>query len=150
MAHAANLHATAVLLGDFGVVITGASGSGKTTLALALIDRFSRAGQFSRLVSDDQILVEATADGRLLCRTPQPIAGLAEVYGFGPARVDFESWMIADLLVRLVPAVEAQRFPEVRAESVAGTGLPCLTLAARNTPAAVLAISARLSAAPFR
>ncbi|RUY09959.1 HPr kinase/phosphorylase, partial [Mesorhizobium sp. M7A.F.Ca.US.005.03.2.1] len=33
-----NIHATMVLIGERGILITGASGSGKTGLALALID----------------------------------------------------------------------------------------------------------------
>ncbi|RWH23488.1 MAG: HPr kinase/phosphorylase, partial [Mesorhizobium sp.] len=33
-----NIHATAILIGDRGVLITGPSGAGKTTLALTLID----------------------------------------------------------------------------------------------------------------
>jgi serine kinase of HPr protein (carbohydrate metabolism regulator) len=144
-----NLHASAVLLGDRGVLIAGGSGTGKTMLALALVDHFRRACRFSRFVCDDQVLL-AAENQRLVCRAPQAIGGLAEVFGVGPQPLEFESRMVADLIVRLVPATEAQRFPEERTESLEGCGLPCLVLAARNAPAAVFAVASRLSAPPFR
>ncbi|GLS29782.1 HPr Serine kinase C-terminal domain-containing protein [Mesorhizobium albiziae] len=144
-----NLHASALLLGDRGVLIAGASGSGKTTLALALIEGFARHGRFARLVSDDQILISAR-NGRIFCRAPSTIAGLAEIHGVGPRPLDFEPGMIADLLVRLVPAASAQRFQEAGTESLAGCDIPCLQLAAGNAQAAVLAVASWFSAPPFR
>jgi serine kinase of HPr protein (carbohydrate metabolism regulator) len=144
-----NLHASAILLGDRGILIAGESGSGKTTLALALIDRFTRSGQFSRLVCDDQVLLVAAQD-RLICRAPQTIGGLVEVYGLGPRPLEFESQMIVDLLVRLVPPTAAQRFPEGRIESLAGCSLPCLELVTGNVQAAVFAVASWFSVAPFR
>ncbi len=144
-----NLHVTAVLLGDRGVLIAGKSGSGKTTLALALIDHFLRSGGFARLVSDDQVLI-ATSNGRLICSAPQAIAGLVEVYGIGPRQLESESQMVADLIVRLVPAAAAQRFPENKTESLLGCRIPCLELAAGNVQAAVLAVASWFSAPPFR
>ncbi|RUU53101.1 HPr kinase/phosphorylase, partial [Mesorhizobium sp. M7A.T.Ca.TU.009.01.1.1] len=72
-----------VLIGERGILVTGASGSGKTTLALALLDHCRHRGLFSRLVGDDQLFVEAHA-GRLLCRAPAAIEGLVEVPGLGP------------------------------------------------------------------
>jgi serine kinase of HPr protein (carbohydrate metabolism regulator) len=144
-----NLHASAVLLGDRGVLVTGDSGSGKTTLALALVDHFRRVVRFSRFVSDDQVLLEGK-NQRLLCQAPHEIGGLVEVYGIGPQPIEFESRMVVDLLVRLVPAAEAQRFPGERTESLYDCKLPCIMLAARNAPAAVFAVASRLSVPPFR
>ncbi len=144
-----NLHASALLLGDRGVLIAGASGSGKTTLALALIDGFTRHGRFARLVCDDQVLVSAR-NGRVFCQAPCAIAGLAEVHGVGPRPLDFEPGMIADLLVRLVPAASAQRFQEAGTESLAGCDIPCLQLAAGNAQAAVFAVASTFSSPPFR
>jgi serine kinase of HPr protein (carbohydrate metabolism regulator) len=148
LGQAQNLHASAVLLGDRGVLIAGESGFGKTTLALALVDYFTRLGHFSRLVSDDQVLIEGVR-GRLVCHTPQPISGIVEIYGIGPRPLEFEPSMIADLLVRLVPSAAAQRFPEVLTESVAACDLACLELTARNARAAVLAVASWFSIPPF-
>ena len=144
-----NLHATAVLLGDRGVLIAGASGSGKTTLALSLIDHFGRAGLFSRLVSDDQVMLDGRG-GRLVCRAPHAIAGLVEVYGTGPQPIAFEAVMVADLLVRLVPDTASQRFPEERTEKLAGCSVPCLEFATACRETAAFAVAGRFSMPPFR
>jgi len=69
MPQAENIHGTALLIGDRGVLITGASGAGKTTLALTLIDHCRVRGLFARLISDDRVLV-ANHAGRLVCRVP--------------------------------------------------------------------------------
>ncbi|TIU95959.1 MAG: HPr kinase/phosphorylase, partial [Mesorhizobium sp.] len=50
---AENIHGTALLIGECGVLITGPSGSGKTTLALTLLDHCRARGLFSRLIGDD-------------------------------------------------------------------------------------------------
>jgi len=104
-----NLHGTAVLVGDRGILVTGASGSGKTTLALAIVARFAEQGRLCRIVADDQLLV-SPHHGRVVCRAPAPIAGLAEVHGIGPRAVSFEPAMVADLVLRLVPAAQMERF----------------------------------------
>ena len=69
MAAAGNIHATAVLLGDRGVLITGASGAGKTTLALALVHECRSRGWFAALVADDQLFLSSQG-GHLLCSVP--------------------------------------------------------------------------------
>ena len=97
----ANIHGTAILAGDRGILIVGRSGAGKTTLALALIDFFSRNGLFSRLVADDQLLV-AVREGGLVCRAPDSIAGLVEVPGIGPQSISSMGAAVIDLCVRLV------------------------------------------------
>jgi len=142
-----NLHATGVVLADRGILITGPSGSGKSALALLLIDRFAQRRTFARLVSDDQLLLSAHA-GRLLCRAPEPIAGLIEVRGLGPVPVPHVSSALVDLVVRLVPAAEAPRLPEEAFEKIAGCDLPRLDLPERDSLAAALAVEARLSRMP--
>lgn len=137
------MHATAVLLGDRGVLIAGRSGAGKTLLALALIEKMRAAGRFARLVSDDQLFLSAH-EGRLLCRAPATIAGLAEIRGFGPIAVEHEAAAAVDLLVRLVPAAEAERFPEAQSAILCGCEIASTSLAEREIAAAVPAILARL------
>ena len=67
-----NLHATAVVLGDRGIVIAGEPGMGKTQLALDLISHARSQALFARLVADDQIFLAAHRR-RLLCAAPPAI-----------------------------------------------------------------------------
>ncbi|AZO49656.1 MAG: HPr kinase/phosphorylase [Mesorhizobium sp.] len=143
-----NIHGTAILIGERGVLITGASGAGKTTLALTLIDHCRARGLFSRLIGDDRLLATAHA-GRLVCRVPATIAGLAEVPGFIPRPLPFEPGGVIDLNVRLVPQAEMARFQEEIREPVAGCPVPRVDLAERNAATALPAVMARLSIAPF-
>ncbi|MBZ9944575.1 HPr kinase/phosphorylase [Mesorhizobium sp. BR1-1-13] len=143
-----NIHGTAILIGDRGVLITGPSGAGKTTLALTLLDHCQARGLFSRLIGDDRLLASAHA-GRLVCRVPATIAGLAEVPGFMPRPLPFESGGVIDLHVRLVAKTEMARFQEEISEPVAGCPVPRVDLAERNIAAALPAVMARLSIAPF-
>jgi serine kinase of HPr protein (carbohydrate metabolism regulator) len=143
-----NIHATALLIGDRGVLVTGASGSGKTTLALALVERLSARGLLCRLVGDDQLFASAHG-GRLVCRAPAAIAGLAEVHGIGPRAVVAEPAMVADLVLRLVPAALAERLQADATETVAGCTLPRIDLAQRNVDAALPALASRLGLPPF-
>jgi serine kinase of HPr protein (carbohydrate metabolism regulator) len=122
-----NHHATALVLGDRGVLIRGRAGAGKTTLALALVEMCRAKGRFARLVSDDQVLLEARS-GRLVCRAPESIAGLAEYRGMGPARTAFEPSMVVDLVVDLVERGSAPRYPERDTVTVAGCEVPLLVL----------------------
>lgn len=139
------MHATAIVLGERGVLIAGPSGSGKSSLALALVEKFRTAGQFAKLVSDDQVFLSAY-QGRLLCHAPSTIAGLVEVRGLGPVPAEHEAAAAVDLLVRLVPAHEVDRLPEGTSELLLGCMVPRVMLAEREIIAAVPAILASLGA----
>jgi serine kinase of HPr protein (carbohydrate metabolism regulator) len=143
-----NIHATAVLIGERGVLITGPSGSGKTTLALALVDHFSRRGLFARLIGDDQLFVAARF-GRLVCYAPATIAGLTEVPGLGPRPLLFEPGAVVDLAIQLVAADAMERFQEQSSATIAGCVVPRIDLAEGNVTAALPAVMARLAIAPF-
>ncbi|EHK58790.1 HPr kinase/phosphorylase [Allomesorhizobium alhagi] len=143
-----NMHGTAVILGDRGVLITGGSGSGKTMLALALIAQARREEMFARLVSDDQVFLSSHG-GRLVCSAPPAIGGLVEVRGVGPRLIAAEPSAVIDLLVRLSPADATERFPEEATATLAGCEVACLDLAERNAAGAAAAIAARLSLPPF-
>ena len=145
---AVNIHATAIVLGDRGVLIAGPSGSGKSALALSLLSSFGRTGRFARLVGDDQLFVEARA-GRLVATCPDTIAGLAEVRGLGPRRLSNLNSAVIDLAVRLTDPSETKRFSDPESEHIAGVHLPLLVLPANNVAASLLAVAAWLEAPPF-
>lgn len=143
-----NIHGTAIVVGDRGLLVTGHSGSGKTTLALSIRDYFDARGTFSRLVSDDQLFVEGRA-GRLVCHAPDTIAGLAEVPGLGPQRTSFEPAAVIDLVIRLVPTIETARLQEEANETIAGCTIPRIDLAERAVIPSLLALRAWLALVPL-
>jgi serine kinase of HPr protein (carbohydrate metabolism regulator) len=75
------IHATAVAIGDWGVVIRGASRSGKSTLALNLIAA-SGANRSVTLVGDDRLIVSQLGSDVFVAPHPK-IAGLIEKRGEG-------------------------------------------------------------------
>ncbi|PBC08468.1 serine kinase [Mesorhizobium sp. WSM3859] len=143
-----NIHGTALLIGERGVLITGPSGTGKTTLALALIDHCRASGMFSRLVGDDQLFATARG-GRLVCRVPPTIAGLCEVHGIGPRPLAFEPAAVIDLVVRLVEPTAMARLQDEATETIEGCRLPRIDIARQNVTAALPMLMARLPIPPF-
>ncbi|HXW30363.1 MAG TPA: HPr kinase/phosphatase C-terminal domain-containing protein, partial [Xanthobacteraceae bacterium] len=107
----ATIHASAVLVGAFAVLIRGPSGAGKSQLAFALIEA-ARGGRlrFARLIADDRVLVE-THHGRLLVRPAPTLAGLIEIRGIGIRQLPFEPMGVVCLVVDLA-ASDAARMPE--------------------------------------
>ncbi|MDB5649623.1 MAG: hprK, partial [Hyphomicrobiales bacterium] len=71
----AAVHASALVVGETGILVRGRSGTGKSSLVMALLDAAARRNLFARLVADDRVCLHVAGD-RLLA-TPHPaIAGL--------------------------------------------------------------------------
>ncbi|WP_137133622.1 HPr kinase/phosphorylase [Rhizobium sp. FKY42] len=81
-----NLHATAIVIGTRGLLLTGPSGSGKTSLALSLLQHAASLKAYAAFISDDQVFIERHADEiHAIC--PPSITGLIEVRGTGIGRL---------------------------------------------------------------
>ncbi|MGE0279786.1 MAG: HPr kinase/phosphorylase [Rhizobiaceae bacterium] len=145
---AINRHATAVILADRGVLITGASGSGKTALALTLMQHAAADGRFARLVADDQVFLFGGA-GRLLVRAPATIAGLVEVRSLGPVGIKTEGAAVIDLAVSLEIPDKTPRMREQQRFEFGGIGVDHLVLPARDALQSSLAIAAWFGWPPF-
>ncbi len=85
----AAVHATALVIGETGLLMHGPSGAGKSSLALALINLAHARGQFARLIGDDRILL-SVVHGRLVARPHARIAGQMEQRGRGIIAMDHE------------------------------------------------------------
>ena len=144
---ALNLHATALVVGEAGVLIRGASGSGKTRLALALVAGARRDGGFSSLVADDRTLV-ARHGGRLVARPHPALAGLVERRGAGILPVDHEPACVLALVVDLVDGwPDRLPGPDARRCELARVVLPRIAVSAgASTPDAVFLILSVLGA----
>jgi serine kinase of HPr protein (carbohydrate metabolism regulator) len=120
------VHASAVAIGDRGILIRGPSGSGKSSLVLGLIDRDPDT---TRLVADDRLSL-SVVHGRLVAAVPPAIAGKLEVRGQGIFEVPYLSPCSIDLVVDLLPSADCPRFPEEadRTTAVNGVLLPRLML----------------------
>jgi serine kinase of HPr protein (carbohydrate metabolism regulator) len=126
MSAPATVHASAVLLGETGILIRGASGSGKSALVMELL---AAEPERARLVADDRVVL-AAVNGRLLADVPAAIAGLVEVRGVGLVRRPHVAPVVIRLVVDLAPGEASPRLPEAAdAEtSVEGIVLPRLVL----------------------
>lgn len=94
-----NFHATAIIAGNTGILLTGPSGSGKSAIALALLAGAERSGLFSALVADDQVLL-SYCSGRIIAARPAPITGLIEVRGSGIGAFGSISHAVMHCLIR--------------------------------------------------
>ena len=119
MSGAGTVHASAVAVGERGVLIRGASGSGKSSLVLGLIDRDPRT---TLLVADDRVVLVA-ADGRIEAFPPETIAGRLEVRGLGIVTVPYVAPCSIALVVDLLPAERCPRFPDPRERATVLLGL---------------------------
>jgi serine kinase of HPr protein (carbohydrate metabolism regulator) len=100
------LHASAVLVGEWGVLLRGPSGAGKSALALALLATAGNVGTLSALVGDDRVFARVCA-GRLLARGAPDFAGQIERRGRGVIRVGNEP----EAVIRLVADLEDRAGP---------------------------------------
>jgi len=140
------IHATALVIGETGVLIRGASGIGKTALAFALVDAARRDGLFAAFVADDRVTIES-AGGRLIGRVPPAIAGLAERRGRGIETVAFVPAAVIRLVIDIVAPHAFDRMPEEAARSVEIDGVRLVRLA---VPACATAVSVPLVLAEWR
>ena len=106
------LHASAVLVGEHGVLLRGAAGAGKSLLALTLIERGRCGGRFAALVCDDRAWWEVW-HGRLIVRGAPGFDGVCERRALGLVRAPCEREAVVRLLVDLAPrAMAPSRMPE--------------------------------------
>ncbi len=107
----ANMHATALVVGETGILIIGKSGSGKSQTARDLIRSAGEIGRFSALVADDQVLLETVA-GRVIAAAPGETAGLVELRGSAIAAVPHLPRAVLHVVISLDPSDDQPRLPD--------------------------------------
>ncbi|HYA73927.1 MAG TPA: aldolase [Roseiarcus sp.] len=131
-----SLHASAVVVGESGLLLRGPSGAGKSALALALIARAREAAIFAALIGDDRIFVRACG-GRLLARGVPGFEGLVERRFEGLLTVAHEPFAVARLVVDLTGRGQSPpRMPEQseRIVELLGVRLPRIALDPAHGP----------------
>ncbi|MBK9083631.1 MAG: HPr kinase/phosphatase C-terminal domain-containing protein [Rhizobiales bacterium] len=123
---APSIHATAVVVGEIGVLLRGPSGSGKSAVALALIELAASRRLFARLVADDRVIL-ASVGGRLLAAPHPALAGRIERRGAGVEAQPHLDRAVIGLVADLAgPAGRPPRLPEAaeRRTALAGVDVP--------------------------
>jgi serine kinase of HPr protein (carbohydrate metabolism regulator) len=126
------VHGTCVAFGPRAALLRGAPGAGKSDLALRFIALPAEGVLRPMLVADDQVFVEARADGAFLASPPASIAGKIEVRGIGIVDVPFLAQAQLVLVCDLVEPENVPRLPAKTREQtlIAGVSFPILKLAA--------------------
>lgn len=151
----AAIHATALVVSEWGILIRGASGAGKSQLARALVEKALASGKFGRLVGDDRVILECRS-GRIVAHPHREIAGLIEIRGQGIVDQKYESAAIIRLVLDLggdkPDGDKPPRIPEKQHQiiSLAGISVTRLHLpadrSAADTAADVMAFLSRAQA----
>lgn len=133
MSEQAVVHGSCIALDGHGVLILGAPGTGKSDLVLRLLDH-QGSGTSGRLraaslVADDQVSIARVGDG-LAASAPASLAGRLEVRGLGIVSVPAVSTARLGLAVRLTPAAEIERLPDLETSrfDLLGVTLPLILI----------------------
>jgi HPr kinase/phosphorylase len=106
------IHASALVIGETGVLIRGPSGSGKSSLTLALLALADDRRLFARLIGDDRVLMRSRRQ-RILVEGPLITRGLIERRGYGIDQERAESCAILRLVIDLcAERARIARMPE--------------------------------------
>lgn len=105
-----NVHATAIVVGEAGLLFIGPSGAGKSITAFNCMVAARRSAAFAALIADDQVLL-SEKDGALIATCPEAIAGLIEIRGSGIARLPHIPSAPIHLAVLLVERNSMERLP---------------------------------------
>lgn len=134
------IHGTCLAIGGEGVLLVGKPGAGKSDLALRMIDQrgigLSGLLRAAELVADDQVVVHRK-DAGLIASAPPALRGKLEIRGLGIAELPVVAETRLRLAVRLTPAAEIERLPDlVRARmDILGIALPLILLDPQNASA---------------
>lgn len=123
------VHATALVVGETGLLVTGPSGSGKSRLALAMIQAARVRGAYATLVSDDRVSLQVLGS-KVIAIAPLRIAGMIELRGSGILKTDHLPRAIMHVAISVGRPQAHPRLPPAgaRYSSQPGIDLPLVHL----------------------
>ena len=104
------VHATSLVVGETGILVTGPSGSGKSRIAMDLLQSALSAGTYAALIADDQTVLSPVGS-RVMASAPETIGGLIEVRGSGIIHVPSMSKAIMHCALAAGEAQGSGRLP---------------------------------------
>ena len=125
-------HGCAIVLGARGLIVLGPSGSGKSRLCHLLVERRTEQNLYARWVADDRFFFEEAGEqvpgDKLIVRSPDSIAGLAERRFRGIEPVSYQTRAVVDLVVQLELTENLERLPDssLKWTSLGGVELPLI------------------------
>ncbi|MBN07246.1 MAG: hypothetical protein CMM45_05375 [Rhodospirillaceae bacterium] len=123
------VHGTAIMLWDQGVLLRGPSGAGKSDLALRLID----CGAV--LVADDRVNLTRAKDS-VQMSAPTNLLGKLEIRGLGIVQMACVPSAPLAMVCDLVPADQIDRIPDVATETIFDQLVPLVVIDSRTQSAA--------------
>lgn len=118
------VHATAIVVGEAGILFTGPSGAGKSATALRCLVSARDRGLHAALVADDRTILE-TASGRVIASCPPALAGKAEIRGTGLVHLAFRNTACLSLVIAPGEPTGPGRLPDSGEEAaIGGIALP--------------------------
>jgi serine kinase of HPr protein (carbohydrate metabolism regulator) len=122
------VHATAIVVGQTGILFLGPSGSGKSSTAFACLSEAVALGWNAALVADDRTILTVHAD-RCIASCPEAIRGLLELRGTGIIRFRQVDRAVMHCAVALTEPSAATRLPpEAETFSCGDASLPLMRL----------------------
>lgn len=122
------VHATAIVVGQTGLLFLGPSGSGKSSTAFACLSEAAAWGWNAALIADDRTILTVHA-GRLVASCPDPILGLIELRGSGIITTRRVDRAVMHCAVALTEPSPSSRLPaEHETFSCSGATIPLLRL----------------------
>ncbi|MEK6215681.1 MAG: HPr kinase/phosphatase C-terminal domain-containing protein [Boseongicola sp.] len=110
------LHASAIVIGSSGLLITGPSGAGKSSLALELM------ALGATLVADDRVAMSPSEGRGVMMTAPKALEGLVEARGLGLIKAPFRPARLRAVVD--LATVEDKRLPELHETLIAGEVFP--------------------------